>query len=197
MTFSTAARNAMLGGFSGTHVSVHTAYSSTGANEVTGGSPAYARKAVTYGAAASEARTASGTPTFDIPAGTTCRFFGMWDASTAGTFLGMISNGGVEQEFSVDLSADTVKVPAHGWVATQKIVFVGDTTPGGLTEGTVYFVAGTVTTDTFQVAATSGGAAINLTSEPGRKCVVSAIVEEAFGAQGTLALSPHVIRLDA
>lgn len=196
MSFTTAARNAMLGGFTGTHLSAHTAYSSTGANEVTGGTPAYARKSVTYAAAASEARAASNTPTFDIPAATTVRWIGMWDAVTAGNFLGMIANGGTEQEFSVDITADTVKVPAHGFAANQKIAFSGDTVPGGLTEGTVYFAV-TITTDTFQVSATSGGGAINLTGEPGRKCVVAAIVEEAFGAQGTLAVSPHSIRLDA
>lgn len=196
MSFTTAARNAMLGGFTGTHLSAHTAYSSTGTNEVTGGTPAYARKSVTYAAAASEARTASNTPTFDIPASTTVRWIGMWDAVTAGNFLGMIANGGTEQEFSVDLTAETVKVPAHGFAANQKIAFSGDTVPGGLTEGTVYFAV-TITTDTFQVSATSGGGAINLTSEPGRKCVVAAIVEETFGAQGTLAVSPHSIRLDA
>lgn len=195
MTFSTAARNAMLGGFTGTHLSAHTAYSSSGANEVTGGSPAYARKSVTYAAASGEARAASNTPTFDIPASTTVRFIGMWDAVTAGNFLGMIANGGDEKEFSVDLTADTVKVPAHGWSADQKIVFVGDTVPGGLTEGTVYFVRSPAT-DSFQVGATAGGAAINLTSEPGAKAVVSAIVEETFGAQGTLAVNPHSIRLN-
>jgi hypothetical protein len=196
MSFTTAARNAMLGGFTGSHLSAHTAYSATGTNEVTGGAPAYARKAVTYAAAASEARTASNTPTFDIPAGTTVRWIGMWDAVTAGNFLGMIANGGTEQEFSVDLTAETVKVPAHGFAANQKIAFSGDTVPGGLTEGTVYFAV-TITTDTFQVSATSGGGAINLTSEPGRKCVVAAIVEETFGAQGTLAVTPHSVRLDA
>lgn len=197
MTFTTAARNAMLGGFSGTHLSAHTAYSSTGANEVTGGSPAYARKAVTYAGASGEARTASNTPTFDIPAATTVRWIGKWDNVSAGNFLGMCANGGTEQEFSMDATADSIKVPAHGWVATQKIAFYGDTVPGGLTEGVVYFVAGTVTTDAFQVSATSGGGAINLTTEPGRKCVVAAIVEEVFGAQGTLAVTPHTIRLDA
>lgn len=195
--FTTAARNAMLGGFPGTHLSAHSAYSSTGANELTGGTPAYARKAVTYAAASGEARAASNTPTFDVPAGATVRWIGMWDALTGGNFLGMVANGGTEQEFSVDLTADTVKVPAHGWASGQKIAFYGDTVPGGLSEGVVYFVGGTVTTDTFQVAATNGGAAINLTTEPGRKCVVSAIVEETFGAQGTLAVNPHQVRLDA
>lgn len=198
MSFSTFARNAMLGGWPGTHLSAHTAWSSTGTNEVTGGSPAYARKAVSYNAAASEARTNSTAPVFDIPAATTVRFIGMWDAVSAGNFLGMIANGGDEKEFSVDLTADTVLAPAHGYPANQKIAFYGDTPPTGLTEGTVYFAV-TVTTDTFQVSLTSGGAAINLTGYNAGKCVVSAIVEEAFAAQGTLtATSPnHVIRLNA
>lgn len=195
--FTTAARNLMLDANGTTHLSAHSAYSSTGANELTGGTPAYARKAVTYGAAAAEAKSASTQPVFDVPAGSTVRFIGRWTAITGGTFLGMEANGGTEQEFSVDVTADTVKVPAHGWSATQKIVFVGDTPPAPLVEGTVYFVAGTVTTDTFQVAATSGGAAINITAEPGRKCVVSAIVEEAFASQGTLTISSNVLRLDA
>ena len=98
MSFTTAARNAMLGGFTGTHLSAHTAYSSTGTNEVTGGTPAYARKSVTYGAAASEIRTASNTPTFDIPAATTVRWIGMWDAVTAGSPAGTTRGFG-EVEF--------------------------------------------------------------------------------------------------
>ena len=196
MSFTTTARNAMLGGWTGTHLSAHTAYSSTGANEVTGGTPAYARKAVTYAAAAAEARAASTSPVIDIPTATTVRFIGMWDAVSAGNFLGMIANGGDEKEFSVDLTAETVLVPAHGYPANQKIVFYGDTVPTGLAEGTVYFAV-TVTTDTFQVSLTSGGAAINLTGYNAGKAVVSAIVEEVFGAQGTLTITPHSIRLNA
>jgi hypothetical protein len=198
MTYSTFARNAMITANPTTHLSAHTAYSSTGTNEVTGGTPAYARKAVTYGAAAAEAKTASGTPVFDIPTGTTVRFIGMWDALTAGNFLGMIANGGNEQEFAVDIATENrIKLAAHGWVATQKVVFTGDTPPAPLVEGTVYFVAGVVNTNDFQVSATSGGAAITLTAEPGRKCVISAIVEETFGAQGTLTVNTHTLRLDA
>ncbi len=194
---TTFTRNAMLGGFPGTHVSAHTAYSATGTNEVTGGAPAYARKAVTYAAASAEGRTASTTPVFDIPAAATVRFIGMWDAVTAGNFLGMIANGGDEREFSIDIATENrVKLTAHGWAATQKIVFIGDTPPAPLVEGTVYFVAGTVNANDFQVSATSGGGAITLTAEAGPKCVVSAIVEEAFGAQGTLSLTPHAVRLN-
>ena len=196
MTFSTAARNAMLDANGTTHTSLHSAYSSSGANELSGGSPAYARKATSYAAASGASKAASTQPVFDVPAGSTVRFIGRWTAITAGTFLGMEANGGSENEFSVDLTADTVKVPAHGYAADDKIVFYGGSVPGGLVEGTVYFVRNPAT-DTFQVGATAGGAAINLTSEPGIACVVTKIVEEAFGAQGTMTLNSNVLKLDA
>jgi hypothetical protein len=193
--FTTAARNLMLDANGTTHVSLHTAYSATGLNEASGGSPAYARKAITYGAASVETKAATTQPVFDVPPGT-YRFVGRWTAITGGTFLGMEPMGGDEQEFSVDLTAETIKVPSHGYSADQKIVFIGGTVPGGLTAGTVYFVRNP-TTDTFQVGATAGGAAINLTSEPSRACVVSAIVEEVFASQGTLRADTQTLHLDA
>lgn len=195
MGLSTAARNQLLDTLTGLYASLHTAYSTTGANEVTGGTPAYARKSATFAAAASGARASSNTPVFDVPA-TTVRFIGLWSAVTAGTFLGMTANGGTEVEFAVDLTAETVKVVAHGWAADQKIVFANGTAPGGLTAGTVYFVRNP-TTDTFQVGATAGGAAINLTAEASSDCVVSAIVEETFAAQGTLTVSSSSINLNS
>jgi hypothetical protein len=54
----------------------------TAANEVTGGSPAYARKAVAYNAAAGGAATQNGDVVFDVPAGTISWISG-WN--TAGT----------------------------------------------------------------------------------------------------------------
>lgn len=42
-----------------THGSLHSAYSSSGANELTGGSPAYARKALTWAAASGRSKATS------------------------------------------------------------------------------------------------------------------------------------------
>lgn len=65
-----------------THASIHTADpGTTGTSEATGGSPAYARLALTW---------TSGTSaqvTFNLPAGTYTHF-GLWNAVTAGTFVG-------------------------------------------------------------------------------------------------------------
>lgn len=51
-------------------------------NEVSGGSPAYARKAVTWSTATPS--TATATVTFDVPAGTTVRYAGLVSAATGG-----------------------------------------------------------------------------------------------------------------
>lgn len=53
--------------------------------EVTGGAPAYARKAITWGAAAGGQVT--GTVTFDVPSGVTVAGAGLWSAATGGTFI--------------------------------------------------------------------------------------------------------------
>lgn len=69
--------------------SLHTASpGTTGANEVFGGSPAYVRKAITWNAAALGNLDNNANPVFDVPAATTVTHFGVWSASTGGTFYG-------------------------------------------------------------------------------------------------------------
>lgn len=182
--------NAMLDAVVMDLCSLHTAYSAVGGNEVTGGSPAYAKKAITMAAAASRARAASTTPVFDVPSGTTVRWIGLW--TNAGTvFRGMFANGGTEKGFQVDLTNNKILLEGHGFADGDKVVFYGGTVPTGLVEGTVYFVVGSTLADpdTFQVAATAGGAAIDITAQPAAQCKVSKIVEETFGAQGTFTVS--------
>jgi hypothetical protein len=181
--------NTMLDAVTFDLASLHTAYSATGANEVAGGAPAYARKAITVAAAAARARAASTQPVFDVPA-TTVRFIGLW--TNAGTvFRGMFANGGSEKGFQVGLTPNTILCEVHGLVNDDKVVFYGGTPPTGLTEGTVYFVVGNTAgdPDTFQVAATQGGAAIDITGQPTAQCKFSKIIEEVFGAQGTFTVS--------
>lgn len=206
MRFSNTAKNRMLdaldeaggAGVGATHGSLHTAYSSTGANELTGGSPAYARKAATWGAAASGAKATSASMVFDVPAASTVRWVGFWDAVTAGNFLGMTPNGGgTPQAFVVpDIANDTLECVAHGY-SNGNIVVVwavpGDPLPTGLSEGTVYYVI-SATTDDLQLSATSGGAAINITAIGAG--LLQRLVEESFGAQGSHTVSSATMTLD-
>lgn len=69
--------------------SLHTATpNSSGSNEVAGGSPAYARKALTWSSASAGSKATSNTPVFDVPAGTTVAYVGFWSLVSGGTFYG-------------------------------------------------------------------------------------------------------------
>ena len=86
--FVAAAKNTMLDSLTVAYASLHTGDpSTTGANESTGGSPAYARKAATINAAASSSRALNTDVTFDVPA-CTVKYVGYWSALTEGTFHG-------------------------------------------------------------------------------------------------------------
>jgi hypothetical protein len=177
--------------------SLHSAYSTTGTNELTGGSPAYARKALTWAAAASGSKALAATlPTWDVPSGSTVAWIGLWDAVTVGTFLGMLPNnaGTLKQFGTMDDTNDTLYSEAHGYSNTQTVVVWGSNLPPGLAVGTVYYVRDAAT-DSFKLAATSGGAAIDLTDE-GEGFVQSCTVE-TFGAQGTHSVTSLSVSLGA
>jgi len=55
--------------------------SGTATGEVTGGSPAYNRKALTWGSASASAIVSAATP-FDVPASTTVTYFGVCSSVT-------------------------------------------------------------------------------------------------------------------
>lgn len=86
---STSGKNAALDGVTMAYLSLHSGDpGATGANnELTGGTPAYARKAATFAAANAASRALSGDVTFDVPAGSTVAYVGIWTA-VAGTYMG-------------------------------------------------------------------------------------------------------------
>jgi hypothetical protein len=89
MSFSDAARNAMLDhlGTIALYASLHSADpGTTGANELTGGSPAYARKPITWNPAATSNLDSDAEPLFDVPPGTTVSHWGLWSVVSDGTF---------------------------------------------------------------------------------------------------------------
>jgi len=159
------------------YLSLHTADPGlTGANEVTGGS--YARQALALTAAASSHTDNSGQINFTgMPAiaAPGVLFAGIWDASSAGNFL---YGGPLTPAAQVTLAAtavastDVITTQAvHGFVANDTVEFEaaeGTAIPAGLTAGTVYYVISTgLTTTAFEVSATQGGAAVNITADGG------------------------------
>jgi hypothetical protein len=96
MGYTNAGKNLMLDALKGTNPTVAIAYASlhtaapgeSGTSEVTGGSPAYARKSVTFGTPSNGQMAATNQPVFDVPGGTTVTHVGFWSAVSGGTFLG-------------------------------------------------------------------------------------------------------------
>lgn len=90
MALTTSALNTAADAVAGTcdQISLHDADpGGTGANELSGGSPAYARKAPSWSAAASGSASTASALVFDVPASATVAYVGYWD-STGPTFLG-------------------------------------------------------------------------------------------------------------
>lgn len=91
MPYSILGKNAMLNalGALAVYVSLHSADpGESGTSEISGGSPAYARKACTWNPAASGSMDNSNTPVFDVPPATTVAYVGFWSALTNGIFYG-------------------------------------------------------------------------------------------------------------
>jgi hypothetical protein len=175
--------------------------------EATGGSPAYARLGVTWGASATGQKSNTGTLLFDVAAGT-YGFFGLYNAvsgNAVGNFLGYIPFGGAAaikgfgECDSTDVTNDTITSSGHGLTTDDRVMLYNvfaETIPAGLTEGTIYFVlASGLTTDVFKVALTSGGTAINITGQG--ELYFQKVIPEVFGAQGQISVAAAALVLDA
>lgn len=165
----------------------------TGANEI-----ATTRGNATFDAATGTppTRSLNAAVLIDIPAGQTVRWLVAWTASgSPDDPLAVSPNGGDPAEFEVDLTNNKILDPNNTVADTDEIVFYNGTPPGGLTEGTVYFVRDR-DADGFKVAATAGGSVIDLTAIHGTSVVYSPIVQETFAADGQLNVATFVAGLN-
>jgi hypothetical protein len=182
VSLPTYTKNELLDGLTFSQASLHSAFpGTTGANEISGVS----RVSANVAAATGGQRSLVATLTFIVPA-STVRWVGWWDGSN---FLGCTPNGGATPKNFVSLSStDTIYSPSHGYTDDAAIVFWNGTAPQPLAAGTVYYVRDAAT-DTFKVATTVGGTAVDLTTASSFGCVVSAIVEKTYAASATHAVT--------
>jgi hypothetical protein len=175
--------------------------------EASGGSPAYARQAVVWGAAAAGVKANSATLTFDVPAGT-YGFFTLWDHVSTNTnnYRGHIPFGGsnaLRGFFSVDttFANDQLFSRSHGMSDGDRIILFNVfsealPTGTGLTEGAILFVVGS-TADSFKVATTFNGTPIDITGAGGGEGYWQRVVPEVFGSQGQITVAVSALALDA
>lgn len=212
MPFNDTSKNVMLDALDEsqtqiTHVGIHTLVdpgtsTNVAAGEATGGSPAYARQAVTWGAAASGLKSNTGALTFDVPAGT-YGYFTYFNASSGNTsnYRGYAPFGGATKGFgevnAAGVTGDIIYSGAHGLANADRVMVFNvfaESLPTGLTEGTIYYVVG-ATTDSFQVSLTSGGAAVDITAVG--ELFFQKVIAEVFGAQGQVTVAIGALVLDA
>lgn len=102
----------------------------------------------------------------------TAMFWGIGRESSGATSLDFKGHIGAACKFFMvspaELTNNDVIVPAHGYVANDRVVFyasMGSALPTGLTEGTVYHVISTgLATDSFRVSTSQGGSAVDITA---------------------------------
>ncbi|MEV7804993.1 hypothetical protein AB0O28_18790 [Microbispora sp. NPDC088329] len=173
------------------------------AGEANGGSPAYARVAVTWGASASGQKTNTNAFAIDVPAGSYA-FITLWNTASGNTgtqYLGYLPlNGTVKGVGTVDsagVTSDAIQSAAHGLANNDRVMLfkvLGESLPAGLSEGTIYYVV-SATTDTFKVSQTSGGSAENITGQG--ELYFQKVVPETFNAQGQITVAAGALVLDA
>ena len=149
-----------------THASAMTDFSTTEASGVT-------RQAITWSAAASRAKANSGSLTIPVGSGNTVVGVGLYDAVSAGNLLGIAPIGTAAQIWgTANVAASTdifTDLDGQTLATDDRVTFAAIedlTVPTGITAGTLYFVLATsLTSTTFQVSTTSGGAALNVTAD--------------------------------
>lgn len=142
-----------------------------GGTEVSGGS--YARVAITnnttnwpnFSAGLKSSGTAINFPTPTADWGTVVAW-GLFDAASAGNLLFWGPLGGLPKQFIADVD-DSITSNSHGFSDGQKVrveALTNVNLPSGLSANTDYFVRDSAA-NTFKLAATQGGAAINITAD--------------------------------
>lgn len=182
-------------------VSLHSAYSSTGTNEIAGSG--YARQTMAWAAAASRKVASSGSISWTVPAGQAPAYVGLW-TNSGSVFRGMLPLRGASgvQGFATvdgtDVSSDTLSSNGHGLAVDNRVIVEavnGEALPTGLSAGTIYWVTNVPDVDNFKLATTQGGAAVDVTGKG--ELWFSQITPEAFTNAGTLTAGAGTIVIDA
>lgn len=201
MPLNNSGRNAILtSGKAGvTHVNALTALTPT---ETAG-----ARQPITWQAAGTPAAGQAGNNgsiSIPIAVGEAPVALGLYDAVSAGNFLGTVPMGSAGQVVkgigSVDaIATDLIQSDGHG-LTTDDRVFVstvnGESLPTGLSATTIYFVLATgLTADAFKLSTTSGGAAVDITAL-GELAFWKTVPQGAFASAGNITIATNALLLD-
>lgn len=204
--FTVVVRDSMLNSLVGlpsvavaTHASLHSNIpDASGSNELSGGSPAYARKPISFNPASGGRLIKATSPAvqFDVPAGSTVAFVGLWTSPVGGTFLGYAPLGSDAPNVGVlTASSDKVYAPGYGMSLNDRVLimpFTGMSTPPGLPPGIYY--CDPAGADEFKLRAVLGGPTIDAAADG--PVVFQRIRVDTLSSQGNIAVQNLVLGLD-
>jgi hypothetical protein len=197
MPFAGTATNYMLNEMAaaGTWASLHTAFSSSGANELP--SSPYGRVGLAWAAAGGGTVSLASQPAaFSVAGTTTVEYVGFWNASAVGggTFWAMGAvGGGPLYEFTAGtylVNGNYFTIPSASFSLNQAVVLfpsAGGVLPTNITEGAIYYISATPTGDNYNISTTSGGGSVTPASNGAG--IIQTINPETFGSPGTLQLT--------
>lgn len=173
------------------------AYEDLGSTETSGGS--YARQAITWNAASGGIRNQNGGLTIPIAAGKTIQVVSIHSASSAGNLEAWLQIGStLRGAANVLASSDVITSYAHGLTTDDRIFIqpvLGDSLPTGGSVSTLYFVlAAGLTADVFSISTTSGGGAVNFTTNG--EFYWAKTVPNAFASAGNLTIATTQLAID-
>lgn len=123
--------------------------------------------------------------------------FGFWSAATGGTLYGIGFLDADPPIYGTAAVSDTITAYANGLANDQRVFVLaapGAVIPTGLSENTAYYVI-SAATDTFQLSASSGGAAVNVTAGGAALFMPYTAVTVASGATPEFAAGAFVMAL--
>lgn len=178
----------------------------TGGTEVTGGS--YARVAVTNNTTNFPNATGGNPSTKSNGVAITFTTatanwgdvigLGIFDASSSGNLLAFQPLTGTSYAYTALASNDIFTAPGSSFSNTntvQLLYDLGGTTPTGVVIGTTYYIV-SASGNTFKLAATSGGSAIDITVDGSGRIALQSTKTVASGDTASFAISALTIGLD-
>ncbi len=152
------------------------------------------RAAVTLTAAAGRAHAIVEAPTVPILGGFEAQYLALVTAATGGVLLDFAPLGAETLHgCGYSSSTDAITLRGHGYSAGDRVAFFAGPArpvPGGLVQGTLYYVLAPAA-DSFQIEGSLGGGAIDLTTDG--ECLVQRCAPQDYAVPGDLLVSGYTM----
>lgn len=183
--------------------SIHSAKSTTGANETSTSGGTYSRQLVTFNAPSSGAMTLASSVDWNLPTGAVSACLGLWDHATStstSNFLGIIALGGTPQEYSLNGSDSYIYAPNNSVANDDIVIFFATTAGGGNISASTTYRVWNREANRFQIATSTGGSGLvtfsDFTQYPSSDAYVVKMLADTYASGGVFRLNSLEVALN-